>query len=141
MFSLIQEIREHKEKYGYKAAIIADGSIKIPADMNKALCYADICMAGSIFAGTDESPGNVMKDVNGNFIKLFRGAASFSTQKYEAGKKPTYVEGLETFVPYTGSVNKVIERFVRGLRSSMTYFNSQNLTEYRKNVTWGILHG
>ena len=139
MASTIIEVSEFKKENNCKALIIADGGIKQPADFCKALALgADLVMAGGIFAGTDEAPGNVIKDKSGKMHKLFRGAASFSTQKYLAGKKPTYVEGIETFVDYTGSVNAVIERFIRGLKSSMSYFNSYNLEEYRENITWNL---
>lgn len=139
MFSMLKEIREIKDKYDLKTLIIADGNIKKPADLCKALVFADIAMAGGIFAGTEEAPGNVIKQSNNEMVKLFRGAASFSTQKYESGKKPTYVEGIETFVPYTGSLSKIVERYKRGLRSSMTYFNSLNLTEYKQNINYQMV--
>lgn len=139
MASTIIEVAEFKKENNCKSLIIADGGIKQPADLCKALALgADIVMAGGIFAGTDEAPGNVIKDKSGKMHKLFRGAASFSTQKYLAGKKPTYVEGIETFVDYTGSVKTVIERFSRGLKSSMSYFNAANLNEYRENISWSI---
>jgi IMP dehydrogenase len=139
MASTILEISEFKNNNNHNAMIIADGGIKQPADFCKALALgADLVMAGGIFAGTDESPGNVIKDKNGKMHKLFRGAASFSTQKYLAGKKPTYVEGIETFVDYVGGVKPVLERFSRGLRSSMSYFNASNLKEYKENISWTI---
>ena len=139
MASTIIEISEFKKENNLKALIIADGGIKQPADFCKALALgADIVMAGGIFAGTDEAPGNVIKDNSGKMHKLFRGAASFSTQKYLAGKKPTYVEGIETFVDYAGPVKNVIERFNRGLKSSMSYFNAFNLSEYKENISWAV---
>ena len=139
MASTILEVSDFKNKNNSNALIIADGGIKEPADFCKALALgADIVMAGGIFAGTDESPGNVIKGSNGKMHKLFRGAASFSTQKYLAGKKPTYVEGVETFVDYVGTVKNVLDRFNRGLRSSMSYFNANNLNEYKENISWTI---
>ena len=139
MASTIIEVAEFKRENNCKSLIIADGGIKQPADFCKALALgADVVMAGGIFAGTDEAPGNVIKDKNGKMHKLFRGAASFSTQKYLAGKKPTYVEGIETFVDYVGSVKTVIERFNRGLKSSMSYFDAYNLSQYKENISWQI---
>ena len=139
MASTIIEISEFKKENNSKALIIADGGIKQPSDLCKALALgADIVMVGGILAGTDEAPGNVIKDKNGKMHKLFRGAASFSTQKYLAGKKPNYVEGIETFVDYIGSVKNVIERFNRGIKSSMSYFNACNLKEYKENVSWTL---
>ena len=116
--------------------IIADGGIRTPADMNKALGLgADLVMAGSIFAGTKESPGDVLKDRDGKLYKIYRGAASFGVQKETTGEEPDYNEGAEIFVPYKHmSVEKVIKRFKAGLQSCMSYCNSMNLTEYRSNV-------
>ena len=140
MWSMLQEIRTYKNENNCQALIIADGNIKKPADSNKALCLADICMAGGIFAGTEESPGNIIKQPDGSMVKLFRGAASFSTQKYEAGKNPTYVEGFETFVPYCGALSKVVQRYTNGLKSCMSYFNANNLEELRKNMSYRVLN-
>lgn len=115
--------------------IIADGGISEPADMCKALALgADLVMAGGIFAGCDESPGAVIK-IDGELKKIYRGAASYSTQiEASGGEKPEYNEGNETMVPYTGSAVKVIQRFSGGLRSSMSYMNARDLRQYRQNV-------
>lgn len=139
MWSMLEEIREYKNKSTTKCLIIADGSIKEPHHFTKAMALADITMAGGIFAGTEEAPGNVIKMKHGEKVKLFRGAASFSTQKYEAGKEPKYVEGIETFVPYSGTLEKVVERFNGGLQSSMSYFNALTLWEYRNNFDYTIV--
>lgn len=139
MWSMLEEIREYKDRSTTKCLIIADGSIKEPSHFDKAMALADIAMAGGIFAGTNESPGNVIKMSHGEKVKLFRGAASFSTQKYEAGKEPKYVEGVETFVPYTGSLKKIVERYTGGLKSAMSYMNATNLYEYRHNYDYTIV--
>lgn len=116
--------------------IIADGGIKTPADFVKALALgADLVMAGGIFAGTDEAPGMVIKHGDQK-VKLYRGAASWSTQYEYKGEAPEYNEGAETFVPYKGSVEKVVKRFAGGLRSAMSYFNARTLEEFRNNVTF-----
>lgn len=116
------------------AKIIADGGIKTPSDMCKALAIgADVVMMGGALAGTKESPGDIIK-LDGKLYKKLRGAASFGVQKEANGEEPNYVEGTETLVPYVGSVEKVINRFRAGLRSSMSYMNSYTLEEYRRNV-------
>jgi IMP dehydrogenase/GMP reductase len=113
------------------ALLIADGGIRSPADMCKALALgADLVMVGNAFAGTDEAPGQVLKGRDGKKVKLLRGAASYSVQE----GKSEYNEGAETFADYQGSVEKVIKRYAAGLRSSMSYMNSRTLEEYRKNV-------
>lgn len=114
-----------------KALLIADGGITSPGDMCKALALgADLVMAGGIFAGTDESPGQVLKDRTGRKVKILRGAASYSVQNGQS----EYNEGAETFADYQGSVEKIIKRYAAGLRSSMSYMNARTLDEYRKNV-------
>jgi IMP dehydrogenase len=113
--------------------IIADGGIRTPSDLCKALaCGADAIMCGSIFAGTKESPGDVLK-IDGKLYKLYRGAASYSVQQ-EAGRDPLYNEGNETLVRYKGEVRKVVDRFTYGLQSSMSYMNAGNLDEFRVNT-------
>jgi len=139
MWTTLEEIRAYKNKSTTKCLIIADGSIKEPQHLAKALCLADIAMAGGIFAGTEEAPGHVIKMKHGEMVKLFRGAASFSTQKHKAKKEPKYVEGLETFVPYVGSLKKVVDRYTGGLQSSMSYMNATNLWELRHNFDYTIV--
>lgn len=118
--------------------LIADGAIKEPSDLCKAIVLgADICMVGGILAGTEESPAQVMK-INEKLFKTYKGAASFSTQK-QVGKNPEYVEGTETLIPYVGPVEKIIKRFRNGLRSSMSYMNAHNLNEYKNNADWTII--
>src|SRR5207253_2929958 len=93
---------------------------------------------GSALAGTREAPGRVIV-VEGKKYKIMRGAASFSVQQ-EAGKaQPEYVEGSETMVPYKGSVVDVTQRYLAGLRSSMSYMNARSLAEFRDNVDFVFL--
>lgn len=114
--------------------IIADGGIQTPSDMCKALAVgADMVMCGSVFAGTEEAPGQV-HNIDGDLIKLYQGAASFGVQKNHRDKEPDYVEGKESFVPYKGKVKKILNRFSAGLKSSMSYMNALNLHEYKRNV-------
>lgn len=119
--------------------IIADGGIRIPADMNKALAVgADVVMCGSVFAGTAESPGETFNE-NGVLYKLYRGSASFGVQKHATGEEPDYVEGREMKVKYKGRVEKVIKRFHGGLASSMSMCNAATITAYRQNVNIEVL--
>ena len=125
-----------------RVSIIADGGIKFSGDIAKALAAgADAVMVGSLFAGTDQAPGKIIKK-NGKFFKSFRGMGSigamnkgsadryFQTKQKNASK---YVpEGVEGFVKYKGKVDKIIYQLVGGLKSSMGYLGSKNIVDLRK---------
>lgn len=118
------------------ALIIADGGVRNPADMCKLLALgADCVMVGSALAGTYEAPGRVIV-VDGKKYKIMRGAASFSVQQEFAGEDPEYIEGAESIVAYKGRVADVIQRYVAGLRSSMSYMDARSLDEYRSNASF-----
>ncbi len=140
-FTDMSETPELKDKVDVEIKklplIIADGGIKEPQDMCKALVVgADLVMCGSAFAGTKESPGSVL-NIDGKLYKLYRGAASFSVQKEFNDKEPNYVEGRESLIPYkSGGTTRVVNRYKGGLQSSMSYNNAYDLNEYRKNTYW-----
>jgi IMP dehydrogenase len=118
------------------AVIIGDGGIRSPADMCKLLALgADSVMVGSALAGTYEAPGRVIV-VDGKKFKIMRGAASFSVQQEFAGEDPEYIEGAESIVAYKGRVADVLQRYVAGLRSSMSYMDARTLAEYRSNASF-----
>jgi IMP dehydrogenase len=123
-----------------RALIIGDSGIRTPADMCKLLALgADCVMVGSALAGTKEAPGRVIV-VDGKKFKVMRGAASFSVQQEFEGGDPEYIEGAETMVPYKGRVDDVIQRYLAGLRSSMSYMDARTLEEYRRNASFLRLH-
>ena len=121
--------------------IISDGGIKYSGDLAKAFAAgADAVMIGSLFAGTDEAPGKLIKK-NGKLFKSFRGMGSvgamnkgsadryFQTKQKDISK---YVpEGVEGFAKYKGDVGSIIYKLIGGLRSSMGYLGSKNITKLR----------
>jgi IMP dehydrogenase len=122
-----------------RALIIGDSGIRTPADMCKLLALgADVVMVGSALAGTREAPGRVIV-VDEKKYKIMRGAASFSVQQQAGRDDPLYIEGAETLVPYKGRAGDVIERYLAGLRSSMSYMDARSLEEYRANVSVMLL--
>ena len=117
-----------------KIKIIADGGIKSPGDVAKAIALgADVVMLGRMLSGTRETPGEVIK-YNGQLWKKYRGSASFGVKM-----RNEFIEGEETMVAYKGAVKSVIDGISDGLKSSMSYMNCFNLEELRKTETFAIL--
>ena len=96
---------------------------------------ADAIMVGSMLAGTDESPGDVKEDYDGNKFKEFRGMASREAQ-YEGRGSVSIVEGISTTVAYKGSVTDVIDEFTGGLRSALSYSGAKDLKEFKNNAEY-----
>ena len=124
-----------------KISIIADGGIKFSGDIAKALSAgADAVMIGSLFAGTDEAPGKIIKK-NGKLFKSFRGMGSIGAmnkgsadryfQKKQSDSKKYVPEGVEGFIKYKGAVSRIVYKLVGGLRSSMGYLGSKQIKHLR----------
>jgi IMP dehydrogenase len=110
-------------------SIIADGGIRNSGDMVKAFAAgAHAVMVGSMFAGTDESPGNVFINEQGQHVKAFRGMASREAQKDATGNV-SVAEGISTTIPYKGSIKNIIEEIRGGLGSGCSYSGVHNLEE------------
>ena len=127
-----------------KIKIISDGGIKFSGDIAKALAAgADAIMMGSIFAGTDESPGKKFK-IKGKFYKQFRGMGSIGAmssgsanryfQKNFKDKSKFVPEGVEGRVEYKGKVSKIIYQLQGGLRSSMGYIGAKDINQIQKKA-------
>jgi IMP dehydrogenase len=126
---------------GTDVAIIADGGIKYSGDIAKALAAGASCvMIGSLFAGTEESPGETIL-YQGRTFKSYRGMGS--TGAMEAGSADRYSqegaergksvpEGVEGRVPYKGSLGALTDQLVGGLRSGMGYVGTGTLKEFRE---------
>lgn len=119
-----------------RTLLIADGGLKEPSDACKAIALgADMTMMGSLIAKTIDSPAELIKR-DGKFYKIYHGSASFEIQK-EYRDKPKYIEGVTRLLEYDNeSLEALIDRFHDGLRSSMSYFNSKTLKEYRYHVSF-----
>ena len=109
-------------------SIIADGGIKTSGDIVKCLAAgADAVMLGSLLAGTEEAPGDVIKDDRtGNLYKVYRGSASFGVKKIHKGTT-SYIEGAETLVSYKGSVIPILQGLAEGIRSGPSYNGSTSI--------------
>tara|TARA_S200000501_G_scaffold306567_1_gene295340 strand:+ start:327 stop:1400 length:1074 start_codon:yes stop_codon:yes gene_type:complete len=121
--------------------VISDGGIKYSGDLAKAFAAgADAVMIGSLFAGTDETPGKLIKK-NGKLFKSFRGMGSVGAMNkgsadryFQSKQKDTskYVpEGVEGFAKYKGKVKNIIFKLIGGLKSSMGYLGSKQIKNLR----------
>ena len=120
--------------------IVADGGVKFSGDVTKAIAAgASSVMIGSLFAGTDESPGDLVL-YQGRSFKVYRGMGSLgamrkgSRDRYGQGgtaDEKLVPEGIEGRVPHRGSVRSILYQLVGGLRSGMGYTGSANIQELR----------
>ena len=122
--------------------LVADGGIKFSGDITKALAAgADSVMIGSLFAGTDESPGETVLYQNRSY-KVYRGMGSIEAMK--AGSRDRYAqegiffegklvpEGIEGMVPYKGSIEAMIPQLTGGLRAGMGYCGCRSIRELQR---------
>lgn len=127
-----------------KVPLIADGGIKFSGDVAKALAAgADSVMIGSLFAGTNESPGELIL-YQGRSFKTYRGMGSLGAMK--KGSKDRYgqenemnlqklvPEGIEGRVPYKGPLASMVNQLVGGLRAGMGYCGAKDLADFHKKA-------
>jgi IMP dehydrogenase len=122
--------------------IVADGGVKFSGDVTKAIAAGASCvMIGSLFAGTDEAPGELVL-YQGRSYKVYRGMGSMGAMKL--GSKDRYgqagaadeklvPEGIEGRVPHRGSLASIVSQLVGGLRAGMGYTGSKSIAELKKN--------
>jgi IMP dehydrogenase len=133
-----------KAALGSGVPLIADGGVKYSGDIAKAIAAgADSVMIGSLFAGTDESPGEIIL-FQGRSFKAYRGMGSISAMKegsrdrygqgeqMQAGK--LVPEGIEGRVPHKGPLASLVHQLVGGLRAGMGYSGCRNIDELKKRA-------
>jgi IMP dehydrogenase len=138
--SAIYDVAQEASKHG--VPVIADGGIRYSGDIVKALAAGGSCiMAGSLFAGVDESPGETII-YNGRKFKAYRGMGS--VEAMQKGSKDRYFqdveddisklvpEGISGRVPYKGTLNEVIYQLIGGLRAGMGYCGATTITDLHK---------
>ena len=129
----------------YDIPIISDGGTRTSGDVTKALAAgSSSVMIGSLFGGTDESPGTtIMK--NGKRFKIYRGMASLAASLGRKSKESGFVsldddlndyvaEGVEAMVPYKGSVTDIIKQLTGGIRSGLSYCGARNISQMQENA-------
>jgi IMP dehydrogenase len=113
--------------------IIGDGGIKESGDIVKSLAAgASAVMLGNLLAGTDEAPGKIVKN-NDQLFKVYRGSASFG-DKAIRGEETRNIEGEETLVPYKGSVIRVVNNLLDGVRSGFSYGGALNIADLQDSI-------
>ncbi|RZJ87134.1 MAG: IMP dehydrogenase, partial [Brevundimonas sp.] len=130
--------------------VIADGGIKYSGDLAKAIAAgASVAMMGSMFAGTDESPGEVFL-YQGRSYKSYRGMGSVgamgagSADRYfqkEVETQKLVPEGIEGQTPYKGPIAPVLHQLVGGLRASMGYVGAADIAEFQKRARFVRITG
>jgi IMP dehydrogenase len=139
-FSAVNKVAEALK--GYNIPIIADGGIRYTGDIVKAIAGgASSIMAGSLFAGVEESPGETII-FEGRKYKTYRGMGSIEAmasgskdryfQDVEDDVKKLVPEGIVGRVPYKGTLSEVIHQMVGGLRAGMGYCGTPNISELKK---------
>jgi IMP dehydrogenase len=129
---------------GSGVSVIADGGVKFSGDVAKAIAAgADVVMIGSLFAGTEESPGELIL-FQGRSFKAYRGMGSIGAMSQ--GSRDRYAqdsvevesklvpEGIEGRVPYKGTLADMVTQLVGGLRSGMGYTGCHNIREFQQNT-------
>jgi IMP dehydrogenase len=142
--SAIYECAQVAHRHG--VGIIADGGVRFSGDIAKAVgAGADVVMLGSLLAGVDETPGEIVL-MQGERYKAYRGmgslgamnARSFSKDRYFQGEVDTtekvVPEGVEGRVPYKGPAQKILYQLVGGLRSAMGYCGAATISELQDNA-------
>lgn len=137
----IMEVSKICKKHGIP--LIADGGIKFSGDIAKAIgCGADVVMLGSILAGTDEAPGEMIL-YNGRQFKSYRGMGSLGAMKkgsadryFQNAADKAVPEGIEGRVPYRGKVTNIMYQMVGGLKQSMGYTGSATIKDMQERATF-----
>jgi IMP dehydrogenase len=126
--------------------VIADGGIKFSGDITKAIAAgARSVMIGNLFAGTDESPGEIVL-YQGRSYKVYRGMGSLEAMREQEGSRSRYFqadvesesklvpEGIEGRVPYRGVLSYCVQQLIGGLKAGMGYVGALNIKELQEKA-------
>ena len=114
--------------------LIADGGIRNSGDIAKALVAgADYVMIGRLLAGCAEAPSEAIMTPKG-LMKVYRGSASYEAQSTRRDKRTIIAEGVQSQVPYTGTVQQIITKLTNGLKSACSYTGAATLREFKESA-------
>lgn len=127
----------------YNIPVIADGGIRYSGDIVKALAGgADVVMIGSLLAGTDEAPGELII-INNKEYKQYRGMGSLSAMQkgsadryFQSSNQKLVPEGIESLIPYKGKTEDIIYQMTGGIRSGLAYCGSSNLKMLKEKANF-----
>jgi IMP dehydrogenase len=122
-------------------SIVADGGIRTPGDIVKALAFgADFVMIGGMLAGTRPTPGKIIEK-DGKKFKQYRGMASFEAQNHFMGGVPEWktAEGVAVDVAYREDEDHIIADIVGGLRSGLTYGGASSIYELQRKMSYVLV--
>ena len=139
--SAVLKCKELSEKY--QIPLISDGGMRYSGDIAKSLAAgSDAVMLGSIFAGSDESPGEIIL-WEGRRFKTYRGMGSIGAMKkgssdryFQNSNNKLVPEGIEGMVPQKGPVKDIVFQLIGGVKASMGYCGSKTLSEYNKKAVF-----
>lgn len=123
--SALIDVWEAKQNYRYnnQVYVMSDGGMTKTGDLVKSLCFSDIAMSGHFFAGTDETPGELV-EYNGKMVKSYNGSSTH---------KSNHIEGVRSYVNYRGGMKKELQKLMEGLKSGCSYQGAKNLNELKQD--------
>lgn len=122
----LEDVYKASCEFQNPASIIADGGISHVGDIAKALKFADAVMIGSMIAGTSETPGEVFRNTDNEFYKVYGGSASGENKG-----ENRFVEGIIKTVKFKGHVKYILKEIEQGLKSAFSYVGANNLEEFQ----------
>jgi len=157
VFQVWKAIRDYGKKTGYYVPIIADGGVRTSGDIVKCLAVgATGVMLGSVFAGTEESPGKII-ETGGKYFKTIRGMGSRSALEERSGSRGRYLrqdkesneteeltsqqkekmvpEGVEGLVEMKGTVEKVMSEFLGGICAGLSHSGAAKISTFQQKAT------
>lgn len=127
MVTALLETKRAKDKFqadtDKKCFIISDGACRHVGDLCKALCLSDLVMTGNMFAGTDETPEELV-EIDGVKFKKYSGSSTHKTNR---------VEGVSAYIPYKGSIDNIVKRMVEGIQSCCSYQGVHSVVDLQIN--------
>ncbi len=120
-------------------SIVADGGLKTPGDIVKALAFgADFVMIGGMLAGTEPTPGKIITKADGSRVKQYRGMASREAQESYLGQMHEWktAEGVSAEVPYRERADELLSDIIGGLRSGLTYAGANTVRELQRKLNY-----